>query len=109
MTDPALTRLTLSPTNAAGLARSKATSIWSRDTLAGFVAAAILLAVSPDLTVTCPVPLRSALATAGREGILAILVRGSAGMLTEDGVGICAGLGAAGVAWRNTGGSNNMV
>src|SRR5450830_1921247 len=77
MTEPDLTRLTFSPTKAAGFARSSATSIWSSDTLAGFVAVAILLAVSPNLTVTCSfcdVDLTTATGpAAGRAGVLGVL------------------------------------
>ncbi len=51
-TAPLRSRFTSSLTNAAGLARSMATSIWSRETSADLVRWAILLAVSPSLTVT---------------------------------------------------------
>lgn len=46
-TAPALIRLTFPPMNAPGLDRSIATSIWSNDTLAGLLAAAMRPAVSP--------------------------------------------------------------
>jgi hypothetical protein len=51
-TAPALTRLTLFPMKALGLARNMATSIWSSEALAGRLAAAMRPAVSPALTVT---------------------------------------------------------
>ena len=56
MTAPALMRLMLSPMKAFGLERNMATSIWSSDTLAGLMLAAIFPAVSPRVTTTVRVP-----------------------------------------------------
>jgi hypothetical protein len=53
-TAPERNRLTLAPAKASGLDRSMATSIWSSETVVGLLAAAILPAVSPAWTVTCP-------------------------------------------------------
>ncbi len=52
-TAPDLSRLILPPMNASGLLLSKATSIWSSETLAGLFWAAIFPAVSPCFTATC--------------------------------------------------------
>ncbi len=88
MTEPALTRLILPPTNASGLLRNSATSIWSSDTLAGLTLAAILLAVSPGLTVTC----RSLRAS----GVLVAAVGAGGGLAT--GAGLTGGFAAAGLS-----------
>ena len=68
ITAPDLMRLILLLINASGLARSSATSIWSSETVAGLVAMAILLAVSPRLTVTWPSTATEGLAAAPAAG-----------------------------------------
>ena len=60
---------------ASGLARSRATNIWSSDTFDALVASAILLALSPAFTVTCWPPgvgAAAALAGAAATGTLAV-------------------------------------
>ena len=105
-TAPALIRLTLPPMNAFGLERSMATSIWSNDTLAGRLAAAMRPAVSPGCTRTCPPPPVPAGATLGacaaRWGCTGAAGAGDAGRLTEGAGAACAtgGIGALGtVGW----------
>ena len=55
-TAPAWIRLTFSSRKTPGLARSRATNIWSKDTPDGFKDRAIAPAVSPDRTVTVSGP-----------------------------------------------------
>ena len=109
-TEPARTRFTLPWMNASGLARIRATSIWSRDTSAGRWAFAMRPAVSPGLTVTPS-------AGAGRDAAGA-RTAGAAGVATRAGAGRCCATAGAviwgaavavGAALRNAGGSSSRV
>ena len=105
-TAPALRRLTLPWIKASGLARSRATSIWSSDTSAGRWALAMRPAVSPAFTVTLSPGVGAAAAGVGRA---TTGVRGAGAGRACSGVGIWAcAVGAAG-ARRKAGGSNSMV
>ena len=110
-TEPARTRFTLPWMNASGLARIRATSIWSRETSAGRWAFAMRPAVSPGLTVTPS-------AGAGRDAAGA-RTAGAAGVATRAGTGRCCAAAAGTVIWgaavavgaalRNAGGSSSRV
>ena len=134
---PLLIRLILLLMNASGLARNSATSIWSRETLAGLTAAAILLAVSPGLTVTWRSPavdgssaddlagdLVTALGVAGAAApFLGVAVAGrtaigmgstgllaTGGLVAPDGAAVTlAGVAAGTLPARRLGGSNSIV
>ena len=109
-TAPALSRLTLPPMNASGLARSMATSIWSSDTSCGRWALAIRPAVSPAFTVTLPDDSAVAGAAerggaAGRVGTAEACAEGAAGAGARTwGAAVTLGAGR-----RMAGGSNSMV
>ena len=109
---------------ASGLLLSKATSIWSSDTLAGLFWTAILLALSPALTVTCLAPkgilsaggvlaagaLATELAAGGESGLGVMSLAGSPALES----GALDSTGAVGVVRvallaRRLGGSNSIV
>ena len=105
-TAPAFMRLMLPPTNAFGLARSSATSIWSSETSAGLYAPAILLAVSPGRTVTwspVPVPPEAVPVRTGASAAVAGAGATAAGRSRRGTGGTTAGAAAGGA--RCTGGA----
>ena len=124
-TAPALRRFKLPLTKASALLRSSAASIWSSDTWAGLVAAAILLAVSPAFTVTRFSPsLRNGFGTTSVADTAAALRAVGAGASAARAVGPAgatagAGIAAAAGTWgaatgagavaRMLGGSRSMV
>ena len=117
-TAPALSRLTLPPPNASGLARSIATSIWSSETVVGLFAPAIALAVSPARTVTCFELAEAAdlgVAVDGAEGVFGAAAGRGAGAVRATAAGgdvpkrgtwveETAGGGATGETWAASGG-----
>ena len=132
---PLLMRLMLPSINASGLARSNATSIWSRETLGCLTEAAILLAVSPVLTLIC-LPSAGARcntgdfvlalgdgatlgagptllggATAGCTGSDEIGIRAMGGAEVTGGAGlaVCGNAAADTAGARRFGGSNSIV
>ena len=90
---PAFKRFILLPANAFGLARYKATSICSSVTPLGRLRTAILLSVSPDLTLTSDAleELVSGLGSDVAEGVGA---GAGAGPVLTAGSGVGLGLGA---------------
>ena len=107
-TAPALRRLTLLSTKASGLARSKASSIWSRDTLPSMCRAANSPAVSPRTTVRLwpRSDLAARVAGVGGSGAFSATAGAGAGVGAAGAAavaGACAGAGA-GSGWATAGG-----